>query len=234
MATPEQVRTALTVVTAAAAADLRTVAEQTQQDASAIRASLFAATPLIVSDYAEGSAALALDWYDELRDAARAFTAFTPQPLVLVTDDDVSAAVAVSTDSLYEIERGLERDFEEAFQESLALVEAEVQKFVASGFRDTMTENTVQDPDAVGWQRFARPDGCKFCLMLAARGAVFTEATANFAAHTNCHCVVGPSFDPDAPQADVMQYVASKKQRTEKERAALRDYLNENFPDAPG
>lgn len=199
-----------------------------------MRAALFAATPVIVSDYAAGATALALDWYEEIRAAAGAPSGFTPSPLMLVADEDVAAAVAVSTEALYDVQREVARDFQQALEESLALVEAEVQKFVASGFRDTMTGNADVDPDAVGWQRHARPDGCKFCRMLAARGAVFTETSVNFAAHTNCHCVVGPSFDPTAPGASVMQYVASKRQRTERERADLREYLTENFPDAPG
>lgn len=246
MATPDQVRSALQVVTTAAAEDLRAVAGQAEQDAAAVRASLFAATPLIVSEYANGTAALALDWYEELREVAQVFSVFRPQPLVLVTDEDVSAAVAVSTDSLYEIERGVERDLEEALQESLTLIEAETQRLVADAFRDTVTENVKADPDAAGWKRHARPEACKLCKMLAARGAVYTRETARFAAHSattagkrtggNCLCIAGPEFGgPDEwAEATPMQYVASKRQRTEKERAALRDYLNENFPDAPG
>ena len=48
-------------------------------------------------------------------------------------------------------------------------------------------------------------------------------------------CLAGPAFDGEGiAKATPMQYVASKRKRTEKERAALRDYLNHNFPDAPG
>jgi hypothetical protein len=235
MTTPEQIRADLTVVTDAAKADVRAVATNAPQTPVGVRGALFAAAPLIVEEYATGTAALALDWYEELREAATPPRPFRPNPLVLVTDELVSAAVAVSTRSLYEIERGIvEREFEEALAESLALIEAEIQKDVASGFRDTMTGNTATDPDAVGWQRYARPDGCKFCVMLADKGAIYTDTTVDFAAHTNCHCVVGPGFDPDAPRADVMQYLASRKKRTPAQRAALREYLNHNFPDARG
>lgn len=234
MTTPEQARTGLQLVTTAAKADIQTVAETAGQRPARVRVALFATAPLIVGEYATGAATLATDWYDELRDMAQPRSLFAPQPLVRVTEDAVSAAVAVATEPLYRIEQGVELEIKTALQESLAAVEAEAQKLVASAFRDTMTENATEDPDAEGWRRFARPGGCKFCQMLADKGAVYTEATVDFAAHTDCHCLAAPAFDPDAPKASVMQYVASKKRRTAKERAALRDYLNEHFPDARG
>jgi hypothetical protein len=235
--TPNRVRKGLAVVTAAALADLRAVAASGRTP-SEIRASLFAASPLIVGDYGDGAAALALDWYDELRDAASPRHRFTPTSLATVAEDKVASSVAWATASLYDLDQDLSRMTEELLQqatrESLALLEPVVQKDVAGGFWDTMTGNSVADPDAVGWQRFTRDGACKFCLMLAGRGDVYTQATANFAAHTTCHCVAGPSFDSDASLATAMQYVASKATRTDAERAALRDYLNQNYPDAPG
>jgi hypothetical protein len=237
MATPEQVRAGLTVVTAAAVADTRAVAAVGQTPGD-IRAALFAAAPLIVGDYSDGSSALALDWYEELRDAANPRRSFTPRSLAVVREDELASSVAWATEALYDLERDLDRLTEELLREaterSLTLLEPVIQKDVAAGFRDTVTGNVQVDPDAVGWQRFARPGACKFCVMLADKGAVYTEATADFAAHTTCHCVCGPSFDLDAPQASVMQYVASSKNRTPAQRKALRDYLNQNYPDAPG
>lgn len=231
---PDLIRRDLAVITGAAQADIRAVAAAAPEDPAALRAALFAATPLIVTEYAEGAAALALDWFEELRFEAGVTTPFRPAPFVNITEDDIAAVVARTTESLYDLQRGIEQEIEEAFAESMAALEAEMQKEVASGFRDTITENAEADPAAVGWARFARGDGCKFCQMLAHRGAVYTRATARFAAHTNCHCVAGPAFDADAPRADVMQYVASQRERTEAQRKALRAYLNKNFPDAPG
>jgi hypothetical protein len=207
---------------------------------------LFAATPLIINDYTSGSSALALDWYEELRDAARVAQRFSPRPLVLVTDDEIAAIVAETTAALHDIERGIEKDIEAALAESLELLEAEIEEEVAAAFRDTMTGNVSADPAAVGWRRFARPEACKFCLMLAARGAVYTEATARFAAHGavmggnrkggNCMCIAGPAFGGKETWAEAspMQYVASSAKRTAAQQATLRDYLNKNFPDAPG
>ena len=66
--------------------------------------------------------------------------------------------------------------------------------------------------------------------MLSDKGAVFRAETARFAAHSNCHCSAAPVFNgQDGEEANVMQYVASQKRRSEKDRARLREYLNANY-----
>jgi hypothetical protein len=238
---PEQVRDGLLLVTAAGAGELRTVAATADQTPTAVRDALFIAAPLIVSDYGNAAATLAADWYEELRDAASPSRAYAPRLVVPLDENSLSTSVAVATQPLYDFERELqgmtqamEADFQKALEESVAAMEAEIQKEIAAGFRETITENAADDPDAAGWQRFTRDGGCKFCRMLAAKGAVFTEKTARFAAHTHCNCLAGPSFDPNAPKADAMQYLASKRKRSDADKAKLRAYLNAHFPDAHG
>lgn len=253
MATPpEQVRYGLTLVTAAAIAEVRAVAAE-ETELAAQRAALFAATPLIASSFADGSAALALDWFDELRDEARPRRRFTPEPATDVATQILEAQVAQATREMWllmegQIEEAAEslakvidldarRITEEALAEVAAVValdrlEPIVQKEVAAGFRDTIRENVRRDPDAVGWQRRTRGAGsCRFCRMLAAKGAIYKKATALFSAHERCHCVAQPVWDDGVgPEADVMQYVASQRSRTAAEKKALRDHLNENYP----
>lgn len=228
-------------MTAAAVADARKVATAAHSP-STVRASLFAATPLLISDYGDGAAALALDWYESLREAAQVQRAFTPRPVNVIDDEKLMSTVAWATQALHDLEQEMHASLQanadqllaQATDEAMTRLLPEIQKQVAAGFRDTVTRNTAEDPASVGWRRFARADGCPFCRMLASRGAVYTEASVDFAAHTDCHCVVGPAYDPNAPRADVMQYVASSKNRTPEQQAALRDYLNANYPDAPG
>lgn len=52
----------------------------------------------------------------------------------------------------------------------------------------------------------------------------------------NCMCIAGPAFGGKEiwAEATPVQYLASRKKRTAKQKAALRKYLNSNFPDAPG
>jgi hypothetical protein len=250
---PEQVRDGLLLVTAAGAGELRTVATTADQTPTAVRDALFVAAPLIVSDYGNAAATLAADWYEELRDAASPRRAYVPRLVVPLDENSLSTSVAVATQPLYDFERELqgmtqamEADFQKALEDSLAAMEAEIQKEIAAGFRETITENAVDDPESHGWKRFAQPDACKFCKMLADKGAVFTEKTARFAAHGaytggkktggNCMCIAGPEFGGKQTwvEATPMQYLASKRKRSDADKAKLRAYLNEHFPDAPG
>jgi len=64
-------------------------------------------------------------------------------------------------------------------------------------------------------------------------GAVYRKDTATFAAHDDCMCTAAPVFvgRQMGPEANVAQYMASKRRRTAKEKAFLRDYLEGNYPD---
>ena len=252
MTTPDQVRSGLQIVATAASADLRAVAEPQETPAS-VRAALFAAAPVVVAAYGSAAAELGAEWYDELRDAAALLdqitSPFRPRLIIPDRDDQIAATVATVSEDLYDLEQGTSAkviDFESAKQRIIDDIADSVEQEVAIAMRETVTGNTADDPDAAGWRRFARPEACKFCLMLAAKGAVYTEASARFAAHGavmnggrkggNCTCIAGPAFGGQETWAEAtpMQYMASRKQRTTKQKAALRDYLNENFPDAPG
>jgi hypothetical protein len=239
---PDEVRTGLTIVTSAAAAELVASAEPAET-ASDLRALLFLAAPVIVSDYSDGAAALALDWYEELREAAETKGRYAPEPFRVVTDEYVRAQVAAATVDLHDVPSGR---LEEVKRVSLSLVADSLPEMVADGFRETITRNAINDPASAGWKRFARPDACKFCKMLAAKGAVFTEKTARFAAHGavmnggrkggDCMCIAGPEFGgrDTWSEATPIQYVASQRKRSPQQRLKLREYLTENFPDAPG
>lgn len=245
---PKRIREILAQLASRANREIKSVATQGQTP-SEVRAALFAATPLILGDYVDGSAALALDWYEELRGESNPRKIFRAQPFTLITNDDISAMVAKSTEALHELELQAEREIEEmatALRESLELLDSGVLQAVHNGFRDTVTENVTADPESVGWKRFARPGACKFCLMLAAKGAVYTKETARFAAHAavvdgkrrggDCQCIAGPEFAGDEvwDEATPLQYTASQRKRTPEQAAKLREYLNEHYPDAPG
>lgn len=225
---------------------MRAVTAAAVQEPSQFRAAMFAATPLIVSEFSPGASTLALDWYEELREEIAPRRLYTPTPRLLVTDDDVAAMVARVTEVLRDLKQETDAEVERLMAESSRLLEAEVQRQIAIGFRDTIVENTKDDPGSVGWRRFARPEACKFCLMLAARGAVYTASTARFAAHGaemrggrkggECMCIAGPAFGGKEiwAEATPMQYVASQRERSAEDKVRLREYLNQNFPDAPG
>jgi len=246
-ATPEQIRAGLHQVSAAAQGEVQAATEAAQTP-SDLRAVLFAAAPLVAAEYAVAGAALGAEWYEDIRDAAAALgqvtTRFVPRLVVPDRTEQVKATVASLTTDLRDQPSAKVIDLVEFRQRIVDDVNAAIELEIANAQRETVTSNVAEDPDAVGWQRFARPEACKFCLMLAARGAVYTAATARFAAHGavmadgrkggNCMCVAGPAFGVPDDEASPMQYLASRRKRSAKQRAQVREYLNENFPDAPG
>lgn len=67
-------------------------------------------------------------------------------------------------------------------------------RFVLNGGRDTVTDAVQADRRAVGWARVTSGSPCDFCSMLARRGAVYKEETADFPAHDHCSCGVEPLY----------------------------------------
>lgn len=221
MPTPEQSRRALTLLTGAA------VTEAQQILAADGPAALFDAVVPLIGYYSDGSSALAADFYDDERDAAGARGRYAAEPVVNLREKKLYIGTAWAT------ETGID-----AIESASRLAQV-VQLETARPYRDTITTNRERDPEAVGWRRVSA-GGCKFCAMLAGRGAIYRSESVRFASHTHCHCTAQPVFKANdtGEKADVIQYEASKRYRTEAEReknnAKVRAYLNEHFPDVPG
>jgi hypothetical protein len=224
---PDVVRTELASITAAAAAEVNSAATGTNP---ATQASILSATvPLVLPSYYDAAGALATAWYDELRDAARPSTGYLSTIVGEPSTDWIEREIQKMADAM---EADLKAETQRILDETMRLVEKEV----ARGYQATVIGNVHNDTAAIGWSRVARPGACKFCQMLAGKGAVYSEDTAHFAAHTDCHCAARPEFrgGGHGPEASVEQYVASNKHRTSAQRAQLRKYLNHHYPDAPG
>ncbi|QMU97836.1 hypothetical protein FVO59_11940 [Microbacterium esteraromaticum] len=187
------------------------------------RLQLLDTVPEVVAYYSEGSAALATDLYDDERSKVKG-SRFAASPVILDRTVRIRRGAAWASEPL-------SVDDDAAAAARLAqLVRSEMSR----PYRDTIITNRKQDPVCIGWKRIARgPASCKFCRMLADRGAVYKEATATFAAHDDCLCTAAPVFKGGdvGPEANTAQYVASKRRRTAKEKAFLRDYLEGNYPD---
>lgn len=212
MPTPDEARRALVLVSDRAVADAQAVLRTASTDA------LLVAVPELIAYYSDGTAALAADHYDDLRDAARASGQYTAEPVVNLREEKIRRGVLWAVEPLYTPEP----DDVLALERMAQVVQLET----ARPFRDTILTNRRQDPAAAGWRRQTSGSGCKFCRMLAANGATYKQATARFAAHPHCSCSAAPVFDGTAgPEASVLQYTASQRRRTEADRARLREYL---------
>lgn len=150
-------------------------------DGAATETALRDLLPTIVTTYGQAGAALAADWYDGQRDAAEVRGRFTAVPLDANDRGSqalVGWALAEATDDA-----------------SLrTLISGGVQRRIADHVRYTIAGSSVEDPAARGWKRVGDGSSCSFCSMLLGRGAVYTEATADFSSHDHCGCSAAPAW----------------------------------------
>lgn len=221
MPTPLESRAALTLVTRAAVATTTALLSSLDGRPEAVRADLLAGVPDVITYYSDGSAALAADFYDDERARAGALGFFSAEPVVPDRWEKIGRAIAWATEPLLSGDGQTDKRLAEV-----------VQLETARPYRDTITANRRRDPAAVGWRRVA-VGGCPFCRMLADRGAVYRDQTARFASHTHCHCTAQPVFDTEnvGEEASVVQYVASQRRPSERDRERVRSYLAENYGD---
>jgi hypothetical protein len=222
MPTALESRRALQLVTGAAVSTAAALAQALIGSPELKRAALLEGVPEIISVYAEGSGSLAADLYQDQRELAAVSGGFVPQVVILDRTVKVRRAVAWAADPWF---------VPLAVTVEARLAEV-VQLEVARAYRDTIRQNRRQDPASVGWRRVT-VGGCRFCRMLADKGAIYSKDTARFAAHSNCHCTAEPVFQggTSGPEASAMQYLASKSSRTPAQKDALRSYLDAFYPE---
>lgn len=67
-------------------------------------------------------------------------------------------------------------------------------RHAVNGGRELIRQASIQDPRARGWGRITSGRACRFCSMLAGRGAVYSDASVDFQAHDGCHCHAEPAY----------------------------------------
>lgn len=137
--------------------------------------------PAIVREYGAAGGAMAAEWYDLQRLKVGARGAFTALP-ILPEDRGAHALVGAA----------LAQARNDNSLKTLIL--GGVQRRIADHVRLTVAGNSVADPAARGWQRIGSGE-CAFCAMLIGRGAVYSEATADFASHDSCRCSAVPAWN---------------------------------------
>ena len=204
-------------------ADLSTLANadlaelwRTVTNADEARAALLEILPDLCDTYGSAASTLAADWYDETRDGLKVAGRFTA-----ITADlgdlggDVLARWGISP--LFSAEPN--------WAAAQALIAGGLQRRIANASRSTITGSAIADPKAIGWQRIGNGD-CAFCEAMVARGAVYSEATADFAAHDHCQCSASPAFN--GKPLPVKAWVPHETGTSDAERAAIRDWISAN------
>jgi hypothetical protein len=163
-----------------AAADLAALWRGTDAPEQA-EAALRDVLPGLIDVYGAAAATLAADWYDDTRDEVSARGRFTAIPAEIPETGAQALVGWALTETAGDVAgfRGL--------------VEGGTQRRIANFSRLTVSRSAVADPAARGWKRVGG-GGCDFCRMLIGRGAVYTEATADFESHDHCNCAAAPAW----------------------------------------
>lgn len=154
--------------------------------ATVARDRLLAVLPRLILVYATAAAVVAADFYDDLRDEAGVRGRFRAIPAELPDPGRAESLARWGVGPLFADEPD--------FAASLSRVSGGLQRVIANADRHTVAGSAVADPGARGWQRVGVGTSCDFCQMLLSRGAVYTEATAQFEAHDHCNCGAEPVF----------------------------------------
>ena len=167
----------------------------------AAREALLEYAPILVAEYGEASAAVAAEWYEEVR-AREVGGRYTARVGGLTPDDAVRGGVRYAAGHLWT----------ESPELTIAVLSGAIQRYIAYGGRDAVARNVATDPAR---PRYARvPAGrttCAFCTMLASRGFVYhSEADAQRRGrnqtqdkyHDDCDCQVVMSWDRDRPHIE--------------------------------
>lgn len=222
---PAELRQAVADVAGASSTELRRLWSRLDTaDADGVREALVEVVPALVDEHGTVAAALTADYYDEAREDARVSGRFRARPVDPAPSARVEAMVRWGVGPLFS-----EQPDPAAALERLSSGQ---ERIVTDFQRETIVDSVERDPQARGWQRVGSGRACPFCSMLIGRGGVYRSGgTAAFRSHNNCRCVAVPSWDATAAPVSEIAYRASKRERTDADRAALRKYLRENFSD---
>lgn len=215
MATTSQLTDVLQGLSAIALQDLDVLWQLSPDD---LAVALMDLMPGLVDTWGEAAAAAAADWYDEYRETqdipgrfraiveplgdlgGYALAGWGAEPLLL-PDPDITVARSRISDGF--------------------------QKRLVNSANGTVTGSAKRDPQARGWMRRTRAGACRFCVMVASRGGVFTERSVRFACHGHCYCEAVPAWG--GKPLPVHPYKPSDRPSNDVDRARVRKWIADNL-----
>lgn len=181
-----------------------------------VRDPLAAVLAEIANKYGDAAATLAADFYDDMReDIVKTGARFTPRLAEVPGPERFQSLAGWGIGPLF----GANPDKVTALHK----LTGGLQLVVANTYRETIMGSAIADPAARGWQRVADGKACGFCRMLESRGAVYSEARADFAAHDHCGCSAEPAFDGEP--VPVQPYTPSERRVPDTDRARTRAWI---------
>ncbi len=162
--------------------DLRLLVARQTGDAEQARDELIDFLPQLTAIYGAAAAALAADWYQDLREASGVRGRYVPDIAELPGTDRTDALARWAVGPLFQAEPEPDRVY--------LLAAGGMQRIIANADRETITTSSVNDRGAQGWTR-STSGPCDFCDKLA--GPVYA-AEVEFSSHDGCQCVAVPAL----------------------------------------
>lgn len=188
-------------------------------DPNVLRDPLAAVLAEVGDKYGTAAAALAADFYDDIReDVVKSGARFTPKLAEVPGIERFQSLAGWGIGPLF----GANPEPVTALHK----VSGGLELIVANAYRDTIMESSIADPAARGWQRVADANACAFCQMLESRGEVYSQASADFASHDACGCTAEPAFEGEP--VPVRPYTPSERNISDADRARVRAWINAN------
>jgi hypothetical protein len=149
----------------------------------------------IVSQQRASSAALAGGYMSAFRALELGPGAF--QPTLAGASDRAALLTSLTVTGPATIKLAMSRGvtLERAIGIAQATSAAAAMRHALNGGRGTILASVQADTAALGWARATSGNACAFCEMLASRGPVYGEESADFQAHDNCACTAEPVYD---------------------------------------
>lgn len=163
----------------------------------AVWRALVAALVALVTRFRSRSSREAIAYYVNSRGMARAPGLHVPRPAM------EPPRALIETTARITGARAYGRSLTARMPETRALQNAGVQiagamsRIALDAGRQTVMAAVAEDREAIGWIRITDADPCAFCSMLAGRGPVFSEDTADFQAHAHCACIAAAVWSRD-------------------------------------
>lgn len=173
----------------------------------------------IATKYGTASAALAADFYDDLRESVvKTSPRFSPRLAQIPGPERFETLAGWGIGPLF----GSDPDPAMALSNLFGGLKLDV----TNAYIGTIAESSIADPAARGWQRVSDAGACDFCVMLEGRGSVYSEEGALFGAHDHCGCSAEPAFEGEP--VPVRAYTPSERNISDADRARVRRWMKAN------
>lgn len=151
---------------------------------------------LLVKARAPQAAALSARYYELFRAADAPKAVMRAAVPLAAKIDELALRGSISATARASIYAALAagKPYEAAMATAQVRVSGAVARHVLNNGRDTITDEMLRDEQATGWTRATGGDPCAFCAMLASRGPVYKEESADFLSHDHCQCYPEPAY----------------------------------------